>query len=237
MTYINPQNAWISASTAETEARVREFLKSVYLWMFGGLLLTSLASLLVVSSPALQQLIFGNRLVMFGLIGAELVSVIALSAGINRFSPATAASLFLGYSFLNGLTLSVILWIYTQQSVVQAFVIAAGMFGAMSVYGAVTKRDLTGMGTFLRMGVFGLLIAMIANFFFRSSAFSLAISLVGVVIFTGLTAWDTQRLRTMAVSMSPGQESKAAVYGALKLYLDFVNLFLFLLRLFGNRRR
>jgi len=237
MSQFNPQPAWISASTAESDTRLREFLKSVYLWMFGGLLLTSLAALWVVTSPAMKELIFGNRLIVFGLFGVEIVLVLALSAGLNRFSPATAASLFLGYSFLNGLSLSVIFFVYAQASIVQAFVIAAGMFGASSVYAMVTKRDLTGVGAFLRMGLFGLLIAMFANFFFHSGALDFAISIVGVVIFVGLTAWDTQRLREFVAVGPAGTESKLAIYGALRLYLDFINLFLFLLRMFGGRRR
>src|SRR5256885_2322941 len=159
MNQFNPQPAWISASTAETETRVRAFIKSVYAWMFGGLLLTAFASMWVWTSPAMKQLVFGNRLVTFGLIGVELLLVIALSAGMRRFSPAAAASMFLVYSLLNGLTLSVVLFVYTQAHIAQAFITAAAMFGAMSVYGMVTKRDLTGLGSFLFMGLIGVLIA------------------------------------------------------------------------------
>ena len=237
MSQFNPQPAWISASTAETSTRLREFLKSVYLWMFGGLLLTSLSALWVVTTPAVQQFVFGNPITVWVLFGAELLMVFALSAGLQRFSAATAASLFLAYSFLNGLTLSVIFFVYGQASIVQAFVVAAGMFGASSVYAMVTKRDLSGMGAFMRMGLFGLIIAMFANFFLHSAPLDFAISIIGVIIFVGLTAWDTQRLQEFVAVGPAGMESRLAVYGALRLYLDFINLFLFLLRLFGGRRR
>lgn len=236
MSNYQQQPAWISASTAETDIRVRAFIRSVYAWMFGGLLVTAFASLWVVQSEAMQQLIFGNRAMIWILMIAELGLVFAISAGVGRFSAATSASMFLVYSLLNGLTLSVIFFVYTQGSIVQAFVVAAGMFGAMSVYGMVTKRDLTKMGSFMMMGLFGILICMFANFFFRSSALSLAVSFLGVIIFVGLTAYDTQKLKAMATVGGPYQEN-LAINGALRLYLDFVNLFLFLLRLFGSRRR
>ena len=232
----NPQPAWISASTAETETRVRAFVKSVYAWMFGGLLLTALASAWVISSPAMQHLILGNRMMMFGLIIVELGLVVAISAGLRRFSPAAAASMFLVYSLLNGLTLSIVLFAYTQASIVQAFVTAAGMFGAMSVYGMVTKRDLTKFGSFLFMGLIGIVISSVVNMFMHSPGLDFAISVIGVFLFVGLTAWDTQKIKSYATVGGSMQES-LAIFGALALYLDFINLFLFLLRLFGNRRR
>jgi len=227
---------WISASTAETETRVRSFINSVYAWMFGGLLLTAFASAWVITSPAMQQLIFGNRFMIFGLIIVELGLVFAMSAGLRRFSPATAASMFLVYSLLNGLTLSVVLLAYTQSSVVQAFITAAGMFGAMSVYGLVTKRDISSWGSFLFMGLIGIVISMVVNMFIRSANLDFAISVIGVFIFVGLTAYDTQKLKSFAMADGPMRES-LAVFGALQLYLDFINLFLFLLRIFGSRRR
>jgi FtsH-binding integral membrane protein len=234
--YQPQQPAWVSASTAETDMRVRAFIRSVYAWMFGGLLLTAFASTWVVTSTAMKQLIFGNPFMIWVLFLGEIGLVFAISAGVRRFSAATSASMFLVYSLLNGLTLSVIFFVYTQASIVQAFVVAAGMFGAMSVYGHVTKRDLTKMGSFMRMGLIGILICMFGNFFFRSSALSFAISIIGVVVFTGLTAWDTQKLKAFATVGGPHQEN-LAINGALMLYLDFINLFLFLLRLFGDRRR
>ncbi|HEY2091650.1 MAG TPA: Bax inhibitor-1/YccA family protein [Thermoanaerobaculia bacterium] len=236
MSNFQPQPAWISASTAETGMRVRAFIRSVYAWMFGGLLLTAFAAVWVVSSKPMQQLIWGNRMIMIVLIIAEFGLVFGISAGLRRFSPAAAASMFLVYSLLNGLTLSAIFVIYTGASIVQAFVVAAGMFGAMSVYGMVTKRDLTSWGSFFFMGLIGIVICSVVNFFLHSSGLSFVISLVGVFVFVGLTAWDTQKLKSFATVGGPMQESLAVV-GALALYLDFVNLFLFLLRILGDRRR
>ena len=236
MSNFQPQPAWISASTAETEMRVRAFIRSVYAWMFGGLLLTAFSSLWVVSSKAMQDLIWGNRFMLIVLIVAEFGLVIAISAGLKRFSPAAAASMFLVYSLLNGLTLSAIFFVYTGASILQAFVVAGGMFGAMSVYGLVTKRDLTSWGSFFFMGLIGIVICSVVNLFLHSSGMSFVISLVGVFVFVGLTAWDTQKLKSFATVGGPMQESLAIV-GALALYLDFINLFLFVLRLLGDRRR
>jgi hypothetical protein len=235
MSNFQPQPAWISASTAETGMRTRAFIRSVYAWMFGGLLLTAFASVWVVTSPAMQQLV-KNPLVLIVLIIAEFGLVFAISAGLRRFSPAAAASMFLVYALLNGLTLSFVFFAYTNASIVQAFVVAGGMFGAMSVYGMVTKRDLTKWGSFFFMGLIGIVLCAVVNLFVHSSALSFAISVIGVFVFVGLTAWDTQKLKSYATVGGPMQES-LAVFGALALYLDFVNLFLFLLRILGNRRR
>lgn len=234
--YQQQQPQWISASTAEMDLRVRAFVRSVYGWMFGGLLLTALASAWVVFSPAMQQIVLGNRIVAFGLLIVELGLVFGLSAGVQRLSPGTAAAMFFVYSLLNGLTLSVIFFVYTQGAIVSAFVTAAGMFGAMSVYGTVTKRDLTSWGSFFFMGVIGLVLCMIVNMFLQSSAFGFAISVVGVFIFLGLTAYRTQMLRAYATAAGPMRDN-LAIYGALSLYLAFINLFLMLLRLFGGNRR
>ncbi len=236
MSNFQPQPAWISASTAETGMRTRAFIRSVYAWMFGGLLLTAFSSVWVVSSPAMQQLIFGNRMMLIVLIIAEFGLVFAVSAGLRRFSPATAASMFLVYSLLNGLTLSAIFFVYTASSIVQAFVVAGGMFGAMSVYGMVTKRDLTSWGSFFFMGLIGIVLCSVVNLFLHSGGLSFVISIIGVFVFVGLTAWDTQKLKSYATVGGPMQQN-LAVFGALALYLDFVNLFLFLLRILGNRRR
>lgn len=239
MSNFEPQQpAWISASTAETEMRVRAFVRSVYAWMFGGLLLTAFSSLWVVNSAAMRNLIFGNRAMIWVLLIAEFGLVMAISAGLRRFSPATAASMFLVYSLLNGLTLSVIFFVYTQGTIVQAFVVAGGMFGAMSVYGMVTKRDLTSWGSFFFMGLVGIVLCAVVNMFLRSSGLSFVISVLGVFVFVGLTAWDTQKLKSFATAGGGMQES-LAIYGALSLYLDFINLFLFILRIFGagDRRR
>ncbi len=232
----NPQPAWISASTAEMEIRTRTFIRSVYGWMFGGLLLTAFAAIWVVMSPAMQALVLANRLVAFGLIIAELGIVLFLSFRLTAMTPATAASAFLVYSFLNGLTLSVIFWAYSHASIVQAFLTAAGMFGAMSLYGLVTKKDLTSWGSFFFMGLIGIVICSVVNIFLRSNGLAFVISVIGVFVFLGLTAWDNQKLKTLATVNGPMQEN-VAVIGALALYLDFINLFLFLLRIFGGDRR
>ncbi|HUJ14434.1 MAG TPA: Bax inhibitor-1/YccA family protein [Thermoanaerobaculia bacterium] len=218
------------------ETRVRTFIRGVYGWMFGGLLLTTLASLWVVNSPSMKALVLGNPIVMFGLMFVELGIVLFLSFRITKMTAGAAASAFLVYSFLNGLTLSMIFFAYSGASIAQAFLVSAGMFGAMSVYGLVTKRDLTSWGSFFFMGLIGIILCSVVNIFIHSSGLSFVVSILGVFIFLGLTAWDNQKLKVMATVTGPLQEN-FAVIGALALYLDFINLFLFLLRLFGNRRQ
>lgn len=229
------QPAWISASTASTLERERAFFRSVYAWMFGGLLLTSLASAWVATSPAMQQLVIYNPIIMIGLLIAELGLVFYASARLQKMSPATAASVFLVYSLLTGLTLSVVLFVYTSASIVMAFGTAAGMFAAMSVYGRVTKRDMSGWGSFLIMGVVGIIIASVINLFLKSGPLDMAIATIGVFLFTGLTAYKTQSLKQFAHVGGPQGET-LAIYGALSLYITFINLFLSILRLMGNRR-
>lgn len=228
------QPAWVEGRTAQTAERERTFIRSVYAWMFGGLLLTTLSALWVIKSPAMQNLIFGNRAMPWILMLAELGLVMWLSFRITKMSPAAAASAFMVFALLNGLTLSAIFFIYTAGSIVQAFATAAGMFGAMSVYGYVTKRDLTSWGSFFFMGLLGIIVCSIINIFLKSPALAWAVSFIGVFVFLGLTAYDTQKLKAYATA--PELRENLAVYGALALYLDFINLFLMLLRLFGNRR-
>jgi FtsH-binding integral membrane protein len=228
------QPAWIDGRTAETAERERSFIRSVYAWMFGGLMLTAAASLWVVSSQSMQRLIFGTPLRWVLLLG-ELGLVMFLSFRITKMSAAAAASSFLVFSLLNGLTLSAIFFVYTTGSITQAFVTAAGMFGAMSIYGTVTRRDLTSWGSFFFMGLIGIIICSVINMFLHSSALGFAVSFIGVFVFLGLTAYDTQKLRAYATA--PQLRENLAVYGALALYLDFINLFLMLLRLFGGNRR
>jgi len=227
--------AWISGSTVETQERERAFFRTVYSWMFGGLLLTAFASTWVVSSPAMRNLVLGNTFVFIILCVAEIGIVIYAGAALQRLTPAAAASLFLVYSLLTGLTLSVVFLVYSLPSVVQAFAITAGMFGAVSVYGRVTKRDLTSWGAFFFMGVVGLLLAMIVNMFLHSSVLDMAISTVAVFVFVGLAAYKTQALKAWAHAGGPQGET-LAIYGALSLYITFINLFLHILRLFGRRR-
>jgi len=219
------------AETAE-----RAFIAKVYRWMAVGLAVTAAVAGLVASSEALLQLVVLNRWIFYGLMLAEFGLVVALSAMVQRLSGAAAGGLFLLYSALNGATLSVVLLIYTQSSVAGAFGVTAATFGAMSVYGTVTKRDLTSWSTFLFMGLFGVVIAGLVNLFLQSSALSFVLSCMAVLVFTGLTAYDTQKLR--AYARAGGAEVAAApITGALTLYLDFINLFLAILRLFGDRRR
>lgn len=225
------QPAWVEGRTAQTAEREREFIRSVYGWMFGGLLLTAAASMWVVVSPAMQRIVASSW--MF-LVIAELGIVFFLSFRIMKMSAGAAAASFLVFSLLNGLTLSSIFFVYTTASIFQAFISASAMFGAMSIYGYVTKRDLTSWGSFFFMGLIGILITMVINFFLKSTALGYAISIIGVFVFLGLTAYDTQKLKHYATA--PEMRENLAVIGALALYLDFINLFLMLLRLFGNRR-
>ncbi|GBC60681.1 BAX inhibitor (BI)-1/YccA family protein [Desulfonema ishimotonii] len=222
------------------QTMVNAFVQSVYNWMAIGLALTGFVAYAVANTPAMWQLIFGNRLVFFGLIIAELALVFTISARVAKMRASTATSLFVIYSALNGLTLSAIFLAYTMSSVAATFFICAGTFGACSVYGMVTKKDLTSVGNFMFMGLIGIIIASVVNLFLRSSAMSMIISYIGVVVFVGLTAYDTQKIRQMAVTqpadLDAGTARKGAILGALTLYLDFINLFLFLLRIFGGSR-
>jgi len=178
--------------------------------------------------------IVGNKLVFYGLMIGELILVFTLSAAIGRLSTGVATVLFLGYSALNGLTLSVVFLVYTADSIASTFAVTAAMFGAMSLYGYVTRRDLTSWGSFFFMGLIGILIASVVNIFLKSNAVSWVVSAIGVIVFTGLTAYDTWKIKALAAAGAEGR--KPAILGALTLYLDFINLFLMLLRLMGGRR-
>lgn len=212
-----------------------DFLSKVYAWMFGGLLITALLAWYIFDSQLYFKII--NSGMMFPLLLGELALVFILSARINKMSKNSAAIMFLSYSALNGITMSVILAAYTFESVQQVFFITASMFAVLSAYGYFTKKNLSGMGSFLFMGVIGIIIASVVNMFFASSALDFAISVIGVLIFAGLTAYDTQKLKDMYLIQFEGSEvaAKGAIIGALRLYLDFINLFLFLLRIFGSR--
>lgn len=231
----NPQQpAWISASTEEMAVRERAFFRSVYGWMFAGLMTTALASFAVTQSLAMQQLLFGSGLWIVLLI-VELGAVLFLQIRIAKMSAATASMIFLAYSVLNGLTLSSVFLIYAQASIVNAFVGAAAMFGGMALYGTFTKRDLTSWGSFFVMGAWGVFAMAAVNLFVHSNALNFTIGAVGVFVFLGLTAYDNNKLKVWAHAGGPMRENLAVV-GALHLYLDFVNLFLMLLRIFGRRR-
>lgn len=209
----------------------RTFMAGVYRWMFAGLALTGAVAVYTVSNVGLLQFVVQNMLL---LIIAQLGLVFALGFVWQKLSPAAAGGLFLGYAALNGLTLSSIFLVYRLGSIGTAFFVTAGAFGALSIYGAVTKKNLDAWRSFLMIGLFGILIAAVVNIFIQSSALMFVYSCAGVLVFGGLVAYDTQKLRELhAANIGHGG---LAVIGALRLYLDFVNLFLSLLRIFGRRR-
>jgi FtsH-binding integral membrane protein len=218
----------------QTQAQVivNSFVRSVYNWMAIGLALTGFVAYSVANSPTLIQLIFGNQLLFFGLIIGELALVFYLSARVNRMQASTATALFLLYAGLNGATLSFIFLVYTKSSVASTFFVCAATFVGASLYGWTTKKDLTSWGSFLMMGLIGIIIASLVNLFLRSSGMSMIISYIGVLLFTGLTVYDTQKLKNMALTqpadLEAGVVRKGAILGALSLYLDFINLFLML---------
>ena len=228
------ESSFVSADVRDV--RVTAFLSKVYGWMFLGLLLTAGTAVVVASSPALIETLILNRILFWILLFAQLGVVFYLSARVDKVSPVTAAVLFLVYSAMVGVTSSVIFLIYTGASIVSAFVIAGGMFGTMAVFGSLTKRSLAGVGQFMFMGLIGLIIASVVSIFWFNDVLMFVINVVGVLVFTGLTAWDAQRLKQMAVALPDGRVGSYAVVGALSLYLDFINLFFFILRLMGGRR-
>lgn len=217
---------------------IRPLMRNVYLWMFFGLLVTTVISLITVNTPAILELAF-NRAIFFGAIIAELVLVIALSAALRRLSPGMAMAMFVVYAALNGFTLSLIFLVYDLGAITNAFLTTAFLFAAMSAIGYFTDIDLSRFSSYLLMGLIGLIIASVVNLFLRSSGLDFVISLFGVVLFTALTAYDTQKIKLLAADPTIEADGsillKLSIYGALTLYLDFINLFLFLLRLFGRR--
>ena len=212
-------------------------MRKVYVWMTLALVITGFTAYGVATSPGIQQLVFGNSIVMWGLIIAEFALVIGVSAAINKLSLTTATLMFILYSIINGALLSSIFLIYTASSIATVFFITAGTFGAMALVGYTTKTDLTSMGKILFMALIGLVIATLVNLFVKSSGFTLILSYVGVLIFVGLTAYDSQKIKQMMLQAPDAGESaqKLALLGALTLYLDFINLFIYLLRIFGKR--
>ena len=211
-------------------------MRKVYLWMTMALVITGLCAWGTATSPSMVQLVYGNRAAIWVLFIAELGLVFYTTARINRLSLTTATTLFILYSALNGVTLSSIFMVYAMTSIAKVFFITAGTFGVMALYGSVTKTDLSRFGNLFLMALFGLIIATLANLFIKSSGFDLILSYVGVVLFVGLTAWDSQQIKR-ALSLQTGMDERAqkvALLGALELYLDFINLFLYLLRIFGR---
>lgn len=232
------ENETSVASAQRSTAVERTFVTKVFAWMTWGLLITAVVAAGVSSYPPLAKQIFATPALFFALLIAELAMVWGISAGINRLSGAAASVLFIVYSALNGLTLSIIFMIYTPASITSTFFVTAGMFGVMAAYGYTTKRDLSGLGSLCFMALIGLILASIVNLFMASSGLYWLITYAGILIFVGLTAYDMQKIRMMGSAVMDGPElaQKAAIMGALALYLDFINLFLLLLRLLGRRR-
>ena len=228
------ESSFVSADVRDV--RVTAFLAKVYGWMFLGLLVTAGTAVVVASSPALIETLFANRILIWILLFAQLGLVFYLSARVNQVSPVTAAALFMLYSGMVGVTSSIIFLVYTGAAIFSAFVVAGGTFGAMAVFGTLTKRSLAGVGQFMFMGLIGLILASVVSIFWFNDVLMFVINVVGILVFTGLTAWDAQRLKQMAVALPDGRVGSYAVVGALSLYLDFINLFFFILRLMGGRR-
>jgi uncharacterized protein len=235
---MNPYNPYApNLSGAQTATDSNAFLRKVYAFMAAGLFATAVTATIVASSQTLVQAIFGNPIVLGGLILGEFAMVIAFSALASRLSTPAAAALFFAYSIVNGVTLSCIFLAYTASSIGTAFFVSAGSFGALSAYGYATKRDLSGLGSFAFMGLIGLIIASVVNIFLHSPMIYWLTTFVSVIVFTALTAYHTQKLKRYGASATnPQDQTKVAMQGALILYLDFINLFLSLLRLFGRRR-
>lgn len=235
-----PQNNYTRSYAAQGRSlSFPAVMQKVYLWMTLALAMTGLTSLAMVTQPALMNMVFSSPIVFYGLLIAEVAMVWYLSARIHKLSFMTAGVLFALYAILNGVTLSCIFLVYAQADIVNAFFITAGTFGAMSVVGFFIKKDLSMIGRILSMAVIGLIIALVVNMFLGSSTFDLIISIAGVLIFTGLTAYDTQKIKHLVHEFNQADEEstmKVALMGSLILYLDFINLFLYILRLLGRRR-
>jgi len=241
-----PQPTTVGREGVAYDAGLRSYMLSVYNYMASGVLLTGIVALLfawntapagAINNSLAAQLFINGGILAWLVVLSPLAIVFAMSFGINRMSTATARLLFWVYAVLMGLSLSSVLLVYTGASVAQTFFASAAAFASLSLWGYTTKRDLSAMGTFLIMGLFGLIIAMLINFFMQSSTLSLAISAIGVLIFAGLTAYDTQKIKSIYFHVAGSEMvGKSIVMGALTLYLDFINLFMFLLRFMGDRR-
>ena len=229
-----------TAVRTRAEVLVSDYVRSVYNWMGIGLALTGFVAYYVSTSESLLRLVFGNPLLLLVLIVVELGLVFSIAGMVNRMSASTATALFVIYSGLNGVTLSSIFLLYVQSSIVSTFFVCAATFIACSLYGWMTKKDLTSLGGFMMMGLIGIVIASLVNLFIKSSSVSMIISYIGVFVFVGLTAYDTQKIKHMAMTQPANLDGavvrKGAILGALSLYLDFINLFLMLLSIFGQRR-
>ncbi|WNN49681.1 Bax inhibitor-1/YccA family protein [Siccibacter colletis] len=218
---------------------LQTYMAQVYGWMASGLFLTAFIAWYAANTPAVMQFVFASKITFFGLIIAQLALVFVISGLVHKLSGAVATSLFMLYSALTGLTMASIFLVYTYSSIASTFVVAGGMFGAMSLYGYTTKRDLSGFGNILFMALIGIVLASLVNFWLQSEALMWAVTYIGVVVFVGLTAYDTQKLKNIGQQIDVNDREnlrRYSIVGALTLYLDFINLFLMLLRIFGNRR-
>ena len=220
-------------------ARENALVRAVYNWMMIGLLVSGLTAYFSSNSPFILNLVFGNSFVLILLVIAELGMVFAISGGAKNMTASTATTMFLLFSFINGLTLAVIFLAYTYQSIAATFMVTGVTFGATSLYGYVTKRDLASLGGYLFMALIGLIVASIVNIFLHSTMLGWIVTYTGILIFVGLTAYDTQKIKRLGETITPAdgeRYGRLAIVGALMLYLDFINLFLLLLRIFGGRR-
>ena len=230
-------NGQVERSRWETGVAFPALMRKVYVWMTLALIITGFTAWGVAHSPGILSMIVNNQLIFWGLCIAELALVWGVSAAINRLSLATATLLFILYSVINGITLSFIFLAFTQESITSVFFITAATFGAMAAYGYFTKSDLSSWGKILFMALIGIIIATIVNIFLHSSMLNMIVSYAGVLIFVGLTAYDTQKIKERLSMADSADETaqKMALMGALSLYLDFINLFIYLLRIFGSR--
>ena len=233
------ENGYRTAVQAENEWALDRYVASVMRRVFGkmtlGLLLTALSSFLMLMSPGLLNILFSSNATIFILFAVEIGLVLYLSARISKMSNGMATAMFYLYSIVNGVALTPIFLAYTGTSIAMTFAITAGTFGVMAIAGYVTKKDLTKFGSFLMMALIGIIICMVVNIFLNNSMMSLCISIAAVIIFVGLTAWDTQAIKRMCAETDSSMVSKVATMGALTLYLDFINLFIHLLRILGSR--
>ncbi len=229
-------NQYSSNPAQINSSYIAQYMAKVYGWMFLGLSITAIVAFLTATSQVAVEFLFGNRMVFFGLFILQIFLVGALVVRIQKMSAAAATAIFIGYSVLTGITFSALILAYTTGSLVAVFGITAGTFGIMSAVGYFTKQDLTSFSRLMVMGLIGIILASIVNFFLHSTTLYWIISYVGVAVFVGLIAYDTQKIKAYALLESEEDRKKGAIMGALALYLDFINLFIFLLRLFGNRR-
>lgn len=230
------ENNYSTIALEKKKSAQMAVFRQVYIWMSLALFITGITALIVANNNSLIYSLMSNQLLFWGLIIGEVVMVAVLAARIHKLSLATATVMFIAYSIINGVTMSLLFLLYTRESIASTFFITAGTFGAISAYGYFTKKDLSSLGSILIMALIGILIASLVNIFLESSTLYWIISYVGVAIFVGLTAYDTQKIKESIMNSDVNETAyKIALMGALELYLDFINLFIYLLRIFGDR--